>query len=148
MRSLDSTIKRLRAEGFKLTPQRISVIKYMVGNSDHPSAGDIFNALKKKYSGLAFSTVYNTLRMLQKIGEIKAVNIAEDHMNYDPDTSPHFHLLCEECGKIVDVPAGNDLAECFKCSEIYGHEIKSYQLNLRGTCNSCLCGSSDPEHRI
>ncbi|MBN2185812.1 MAG: transcriptional repressor [Candidatus Krumholzibacteriota bacterium] len=148
MRSLDSTITKLKAEGFKLTPQRISVIKYMEGNPDHPSAGDIYKALKKKYPGLAFSTVYNTLRMLQKIGEIQAVNIAEDHMNYDPDTSSHFHLLCEECGKIVDIPSSGDLAECFRSSEISGHEVKSYQINMRGTCSSCLCGSSDPQRRL
>ncbi len=148
MHSLDSTIKRLRAEGFKLTPQRISIIKYMEGNTDHPSAGDIYEALKKKYPGLAFSTVYNTLKMLHGIGEISAVNIADDHTNYDPDTSSHFHLLCEECGKIVDIPVSDDIAGCLGSSEICGHQVSSYQLSLKGTCSDCLGGSSVQEHVI
>ncbi|MBN2070009.1 MAG: transcriptional repressor [Candidatus Krumholzibacteriota bacterium] len=138
MNSLDSTIVKLKAEGFKLTPQRISVIKYMIGNKDHPSAGDIYKSLKKKYSGLAFSTVYNTLKMLLKINEISVVNIAEEYMNYDPETSVHFHLLCGNCRRIIDIPADENLYDIIRNSGINGHEIKSYQLNFNGICSDCL----------
>ncbi len=138
MYSLDATIVKLKAEGFKLTPQRISVIKYMVGNKDHPTARDIFKALKKKYSGLAFSTVYNTLRMLHRIDEVTVVNIAEEHLNYDPDTSPHFHLLCDTCGQIVDISVDDSMKDFLNKNLIDGHNVKSYQLNLNGTCRDCL----------
>ena len=75
MDSFEHTIKKLRSKGFKLTPQRLAVIKYMIGNKTHPSALTIHKDLKKRYPSLSFSTIYNTLNVLEEIGEVRPIFI-------------------------------------------------------------------------
>lgn len=137
MHTFDNTIQKLRQEGFKLTPQRLAVIKHMIGNTKHPSALAIHKDLKRRYPSLSFSTVYNTLNMLEKIDEVKSLNIIDGHLNYDPDMSPHIHFLCTECSSIHDIrlEGQDDIAMPEK--EIDGHLISSYQIIFKGLCKSC-----------
>lgn len=137
MHSFDKTILKLRQEGFKLTPQRLAVIKHMIGNIKHPSALAIHKDLKRRYPSLSFSTVYNTLNMLERIDEVQSLNVIDGHLNYDPDMSTHGHFLCTTCNTIHDIQFDecDDLA--LPKDEILGHLIKSLQVSFRGTCRNC-----------
>ena len=42
----ENIISRYRGKGFKLTPQRIAILEFLEGNTDHPSADDIFQGYK------------------------------------------------------------------------------------------------------
>lgn len=137
MHSFDTTISKLRSEGFKLTPQRLSVIRYLIGNTNHPTAAVIYGDLKKKYPSLSFSTVYNTLNMLEKIGEIQSLNLFDEFLNYDPDTGTHFHLVCRECNAIVDIFPQETDAVTLPLGELAGHRIDSAQVVFRGICRDC-----------
>ena len=137
MNSFEQTIKKLRGQGFKLTPQRLAVIKYMLGNKNHPSALTIHKDLKRRYPSLSFSTVYNTLNVLEQIGEVKPIYVFSDHVNYDSSVEPHMHLFCDECNRIHDIlPA--DVAEIqLPVGELCGHLVKSSQVIFKGTCKNC-----------
>lgn len=138
MHSFETTITRLRSEGFKLTPQRLAVIKFMLGNTTHPSALTIHKDLKRKYRSLSFSTVYNTLNMLEKIGEVTPLHARDGHMNYDPNTDLHLHFYCEKCDMIHDIMMDQEnIGVSIPETEINGHRIDSYQVIFRGACKDC-----------
>ncbi len=137
MHSFDITIQKLRQEGFKLTPQRLAVIKHMIGNTKHPSALAIHKELKRRYSSLSFSTVYNTLNMLERIDEVRSLNVIDGHLNYDPDMSAHGHFLCTKCGSIHDIRFENCDALRLPEGEIDGHLVTSIQVSFRGICKNC-----------
>lgn len=137
MVSFEGTIHKLRSEGFKLTPQRLAVIRYMLGNKEHPSALKIHKELRRKYPTLSFSTVYNTLGTLEKIGEIQSLHIYDDFLNYEPDTTPHLHFLCGKCGMIHDIAAEGRNDFGVPLGEIDGHEVTSCRVVLGGTCKFC-----------
>jgi len=134
MRDKETVIKKLKEEGLKLTPQRLAVIEFLDGNTSHPSADIIFQEVEKKYPMISFSTVYNTLKTLERIGEVVELTIIEGKINFDPRTDPHFHFLCEECNQIKDVSAGPSL----NMKRIEGHTIKSHQVYFYGICSECL----------
>jgi Fur family peroxide stress response transcriptional regulator len=138
MHSFETTIGRLRSEGFKLTPQRLSVIRYLIGNTAHPTAAAIYADLKKKYPSLSFSTVYNTLNMLEEIGEVQSLHLFNDFLNYDPDTGSHHHFVCRSCNSIIDIfpQGGENLA--LPEGDISGNRIESAQVVFKGTCRNCL----------
>jgi len=138
MHSFETTIGRLRSEGFKLTPQRLSVIRYLIGNTSHPTAAVIYADLKKKYPSLSFSTVYNTLNMLEKIGEVQSLHLFDDFLNYDPDTGTHFHFVCRDCNSIIDIFISGDENVSLPEGEISGHRIDSAQVVFKGKCANCL----------
>ena len=63
----------LRKIGLKITPQRQAILKLLKGNQTHPSAERIYSKILKKYPGISFATVYNTLSKLVEAGEIQFV---------------------------------------------------------------------------
>ncbi len=138
MQSFEKTIDKLRREGFKLTLQRMAVIKYMLGNREHPSALAIHRELKRRYRSLSFSTVYNTLNVLGQIDEVQPLHIMDGQLNYDPNTEPHFHFYCNGCGTIHDIFMDEHGEIRVPEKEIEGHAIDSCQVVFRGTCRNCL----------
>ena len=137
MLSFENTIQKLRTEGFKLTPQRLAVIKFMIGNESHPSALAIHKELRRKYPTLSFSTVYNTLNMLEKISEVRSIHVFDDHLNYDPNMKQHLHFLCTTCNTIHDLSFEEVEDIRLPDQEINGHLVDSYELFFRGTCKDC-----------
>lgn len=137
MHSFETTIGRLRSEGFKLTPQRLSVIRYLIGNTSHPTAAMIYGDLKKKYPSLSFSTVYNTLNMLEKIGEVQSLHLFDDFLNYDPGTDAHHHFVCRHCNSIIDIFPRDAENVALPEGDISGNRIESAQVVFKGTCRNC-----------
>jgi Fur family transcriptional regulator, peroxide stress response regulator len=137
MISFEETIQKLRSEGFKLTPQRLAVIRYMLGNTEHPSALKIHKELRRRYPTLSFSTVYNTLSMLEKIDEVQSLHIFDGFLNYDPNTNPHIHCCCKSCGNIYDIMMEGRADVVVPRTEIEGFLIDHVGVVFKGTCGSC-----------
>jgi len=120
---------------FKRTPQRLAILAYLEGNTSHPSAEDIFRSVSLKFQSMSFATVYNTIHALTKAGALRELNIDPARKRYDPDTSNHHHLICLNCGKILDIPENirvdlpSSLQEDFT---ILGNHVEFY-----GLCLSC-----------
>lgn len=97
----------LREHGCTLTAQRRAVLRFLDGNLDHPSAGQIFEAVTRDFPIASRATVYNTLALLEQVGAVRCVRGCDGETRYDPNVEPHHHLLCEACGRLEDVPAAS-----------------------------------------
>ena len=116
----------------RLTPQRIAILDYLEGNKSHPSAEDIYRAVVKKFPTVSLATVYNTLSALERRGQLLKLTIDPSKARYDPNTSPHHHLICNLCKTIVDVDARYHLALPDTDFEVTGSHVEFY-----GTCQKC-----------
>ncbi len=134
---MEKIIKRYKGKGFKLTPQRMAILKFLEGNEDHPTADDIFQDAKKKYPTISFATVYNTLQTLQERGEILEITIDPERKHFDPNPSPHHHIMCSVCGKIGDV--FEDYSEALKLPEEISRSfhITGNHVDFYGICTAC-----------
>lgn len=133
--SSKNTSNNLPAARFKRTPQRLAIMEYLHGNTSHPSAEDIYRAVSEKYQSMSFATVYNTLNMLAKSGALRELTIDPARKRYDPDTTGHHHLICVQCGKIVDVPEGITIdlpAGVAQDYTLLGSHVEFY-----GHCGAC-----------
>lgn len=120
--------------GLKLTPQRLAILDYLEKNREHPSAEDIYNALKEKFPSMSFATVYNTLEVLVEKGLVKELGIDSQKRRYDPDTSIHHHFLCKKCGKILDIESKYHIQIP---DEIKDCQIIDFQIVFYGVCPEC-----------
>jgi Fur family peroxide stress response transcriptional regulator len=121
--------------GFKQTPQRLAILDYLKGNSDHPSAEDIYRAMKEKFPTMSFATIYNTLETFRQQGTVTELTIDPQRKRFDTNTVPHHHLICIKCKQIVDIPTEYplDIPEDRKMGfEIVGNHIEFY-----GICPGC-----------
>jgi len=129
-------INKLKKLGLKLTPQRLAILNLLEGNTKHPSAEEIYNQLKPKYPSLSLATVYNTLEMLIKAGELQEVRIKADKRHFDPNPAPHGHFLCRICESVHDLDASPmEIQTPFNVS---GYLVEEFTLHFYGICPGCL----------
>ncbi|HMK60218.1 MAG TPA: Fur family transcriptional regulator [Dissulfurispiraceae bacterium] len=126
----------LRQKGYKLTTQRLEVIKFLASCRSHPGAMDILSELRKKTPSISMSTVYYTLDLLKKEGLIKELEFYDRENRYDINISDHFNLICRKCGKIEDFM--KPLPFSAKAIESKtGFRPLGVRLELYGYCKDC-----------
>ncbi len=131
----DTTPIQLKEIGLKITPQRQAILKLLKGNETHPSAESIYSEISKKFPGISFATVYNTLSKLIEAGEIRELDIDPNKRRFDPCVAPHTHFYCQACGNIFDI--SHDFHLPLTIKRIDGHQVDVVQLNLKGVCKNC-----------
>lgn len=130
--------KRTHQDGdknMKMTPQRMAILEYLEGNTAHPSAADIYKAVSERFPTMSFATVYNTMDMLKEKGMVLELAIDPDKKRFDPNPTPHHHLICVHCKKVVDIHSAFslDLSENDRNSfDIIGNHVDFY-----GICPQC-----------
>ncbi len=135
---MELTAKKLRKIGLKVTPQRLAILQMIKGDRTHPSAEKIYHEISKKFPGISFATVYNTLTRLVEAGEIQQLDIDPNKKRFDPYTSLHYHFYCKACGEVYDVDCSVSLTSNIK--RIAGHRVEAIQLNFKGVCKDCANG--------
>lgn len=128
-------MERYKGMGLKLTPQRIAILQYLQGNERHPSAEEIYTEVSRKFPTMSLATVYNTLEILRRKGELQELTIDPDKKRFDPNTIPHHHLICKRCRRIVDVHADYNLT--VPMSERRDFEITGSHIEFYGLCPRC-----------
>ena len=128
-------IPRKKKNFKKLTPQRLAILEYLEGNKSHPSAADIYKVVSKKYPMMSFATVYNTLEKLREKGQLLELSIDTGKKRFDPNATPHHHLICVNCKTITDVHRNFvlDLQEGERCD----YEIIRNHVDFYGICPKC-----------
>ena len=98
----DQLISTLRDSGYKVTPQRLAICKYLLSSKDHPTAEQIHSEIVKKYPAISLTTIYNTLDLLKGLNLVHELNIDNHTSRFDPNTSVHVNIICQKCNKIRD----------------------------------------------
>ncbi len=141
---MDKVIKKFKELGASVTPQRMAVVEFLKNNHKHPTADEIYTAIRKKYPSISPATVYSSLELLKRAGEIQELSIRKDKACFDPITEPHHHLMCTKCGKIWDVhlecPSDCPL---IKKGTVKGHKVHEVRAYIYGTCAACARKSKD-----
>lgn len=133
---LEKIVSSLREEGFRITPQRIAIVNYVMNTDEHPNAEHIHNAVKKKYPMVSLSTVYKTLELLRQKRLISEIEV-NGETRFDPNTGEHVNLVCLNCGLIVD-SSEDDLVQIQnKIAKKAKYLIVRGSLDLYGYCANC-----------
>jgi Fur family transcriptional regulator, peroxide stress response regulator len=119
----------------KMTPQRMAIMEYLDGNTDHPSAADVFKSVSRKFPTMSFATVYNTLQTLKDKGDLLELSLDPGKKRFDADPRPHHHLICVSCKKIVDVMRSFDLS--LPEDERYQFQLIGNHVDFYGICPKC-----------
>jgi Fur family transcriptional regulator, ferric uptake regulator len=133
----------LREQGYKLTPQRHTVLKVMASSHDHLTPELIYEKSKFEDPGIGRVTVYRTLDILNRLDlvcQVHATDGCRSYMMRRP-TEHHHHLICSGCGKVVDFTNCSLVDIERKLSQETGFDIKSHLLEFHGVCRECIMSS-------
>lgn len=113
---------------------RIKVLEYIIKHRIHPTADDIYSGMIKDMPTISKATVYNTLKILQEAGLVRAFHVSGDEARYDYAADGHPHFYCIRCGDIIDLDI--DYPYMY-ADQIEGHLISEVRLFFRGVCSEC-----------
>ena len=126
----------VRTKKIRHSDVRDKIYEYLCGTKTHPSANMIYNDLKPSIPKLSLGTVYTNLKLFEELGQVIRVANVNGFERYDADTSEHVHLVCDECGAVIDVMDA-DIRKAKKACQVGQAKIKSIQIVLHGTCEKC-----------
>jgi Fur family ferric uptake transcriptional regulator len=135
---LQEIIKQLRNNGHKITPQRIDIVRTVLESAELLTPSAIYEKVKKTDPGVGEVTVYRTLNILESLGMVCVVHTEENTHSYISCPSEHHdHLICSDCGKVVNFTHCNlGLLEKRLAAET-GFNIKDHRLDFHGWCEKC-----------
>jgi len=134
----EELLKKLRQRNYRLTPQRVALVRLLSASEGHPSAARLYDQLKAQYPTMSLATVYKTLNLLKDLDEVLELGFGDDDGRYDGKRPyPHPHLICIRCRAIVDpdVEMAEHLAQ--QVAERSGYKIVSHRLDFYGLCPAC-----------
>lgn len=134
---LKGALDTLKKSGVRITPQRHAILEYLISSESHPTADDIYKALEGNFPNMSVATVYNNLRVFRNAGLIKELTYGDASSRFDFVTHDHYHIICDECGTIVDFhhPGLEEVERL--ASHVTGFKVNSHRLEVYGTCPSC-----------
>ncbi|MEK3887613.1 peroxide-responsive transcriptional repressor PerR [Bacillus sp. FSL K6-3431] len=137
---LKEAIHTLKDTGVRITPQRHAILEYLIQSMSHPTADDIYKSLESKFPNMSVATVYNNLRVFREVGLVKELTYGDASSRFDYVTSDHYHVICEDCGKIVDFHyPGLDEVEQL-AAHVTGFQVAHHRLEIYGVCPECTKG--------
>jgi Fur family peroxide stress response transcriptional regulator len=139
----DSSDLRLRAAlhagGQRFTEQRATIYRYLATTDVHPTADEVFSAVRRSLPGISLATVYKSLEALVGCGLAVKLTYADNSARYDGRTDPHHHARCVECDAVVDIPGVIPDAEVEAIRmRAGGFTVTGYRLEFSGYCAKCL----------
>lgn len=118
--------------------KRDAMLALLRATGEHPSAEQVYRALKPDYPGLSLATVYRNLAQLCEQGLALRVGTVNGQERYDGHTRPHSHFICNRCGRVTDLPRlspGEGRVE--RLGVQYGFTADRCEFVIRGLCKDC-----------
>jgi Fe2+ or Zn2+ uptake regulation protein len=134
--SIDPT-ELLRQHGLQITPQRLAVLR-VVAAHPHIAADSVAEAVKAEIGAISRQSVYNALGVLVEKGALRRIQPTGSPALFETRVGDnHHHLICRECGQVVDVDCAVGEAPCLQASDDRGYEIDEAEVVYWGRCPEC-----------
>lgn len=127
--------KSLEGSGLRCTPQRYAVMAFLIEQTCHPTAAEIFAAVNRADPRCSRATTYNNLRDLVQAGLVREVAVEGRAARFDAKGMQHHHFICDRCGNVEDMewydvpgPAARSLGK---------RVLRQCEVIFRGLCAKC-----------
>jgi len=143
MKKCKELVRRFKAHGYKMTPQRRAILEAIASSTSHPTAEELYDVVHRRMPDTSRATVYNTLRELVAIKEAFELDLGHGVRRYDLSGVEHGHMVCLSCGKIEDVQGDFEaLRSLFEHRD--GFCPVRYDVTIYGYCSVCAQAGKGP----
>ncbi len=135
---LNQMLAKLKDHEFRLTPQRLAVLKVLAVSEGHPTVERIYETVRAKFPTTSIATIYKTVSLLKQLDEVLELGFPDGSNRYDGNKPyPHPHVICTRCKKIIDPNLGSlkDLTK--EVIKETGFEILNHRVDFFGLCRDC-----------
>ncbi len=130
----------LKRKNMKVTQSRLNLIDLIASYGKHFEVEELVNWISSRTDrGVSRSTIYRTIKLLQEFGVIREVIKQNNRTIYEfvAGKSHHDHLVCVECGRIIEfVDEDIEKLQDEVCAQ-YGFYPLNHRLEIFGICSEC-----------
>ena len=137
---LDLLRSYIGKKGLKYSRQRETIAEVFLGCDGHVSVDELLRKVREGDDRVSQATVYRTMRLLTDCGLADARQFLEGHTLYEAaegDSGHHDHLICTECGKIVEFVDQRIEELQDEVAKKHGFTVTTHKMELYGICKEC-----------
>ncbi len=135
--------EKLKEYHLKATPQRMYMIEE-IEKKGHIDIDELYDSLKTIFPYISLATVYKNINSMTDNGFLTEVKIPKHKTRYEVTKEDHAHLLCKECGELMDISIDKDAITSI-ASRKSGYKIEKTLLTFEGVCPKCQKKDKDKE---
>lgn len=138
----DASLQRLRQADHRYTSNRRRIVQALHESTDPQTIADLLDATRD----LAQSSAYRNLGVLETAGVVHRIVTTDDHARFelteDITGAHHHHLVCTDCGDVLDIGLSDALEqrihdELTAAAESLGFIGAHHRIDLIGSCSAC-----------
>lgn len=138
-------LEHIQKAGLRRTSQRDLILEIFLKTEEHLSSEDLYWLVQKQDPSVGHTTVYRTLKLLTEAGLAREVRFGDGKTYYEHhyNHEHHDHLICIDCGKIIEFfsPEIEEMQD--KMAEKYGFRLTNHSLRMWGVCEDCQKRTND-----
>jgi Fe2+ or Zn2+ uptake regulation protein len=135
---LDAALRNaLESHGQRFTEQRAAVYRFLAATVDHPTADEVYTAVRAHIVDISLATVYKALETLVTCGLATKLTYGDGSARYDARTDEHIHSRCLRCGAVRDVQSASVGGPLPAIRPTDGFHVEGYRLEVVGYCGTC-----------
>jgi Fur family transcriptional regulator, ferric uptake regulator len=131
--------EHMEKRGLRKTEQREVIVETFFKSPHHISIEELLAVVRQKDPRVGYATVYRTLKLLTECGVAFERKFGDGLTRYElaDESSHHDHLICVDCGKIIEFeePQIEELQE--RIAARYGFTLKTHKHEMYGSCSDC-----------
>lgn len=137
-------LKKLRDQGYRITPQREMIVHIIAHCKCHMSAEEVMENLREKTSSINIATVYRTLDLLVENGLASRFYLGNGKTAYATgEHGPHIHLVCKHCGSVTEITESDISPSLDRIEKLYDFDCHPYHFSINGLCGDCRHSQKD-----
>lgn len=128
----------LRTRGLRVTRPRLAVLEVLSESRAHLDVEEILARVRGRLDSVSVQAVYDVLGALTAAGLARRIAPAGAPARYEARAGDnHHHLVCRQCGHIVDVDCATGAAPCLEPIEAAGFVVDEAEVTFWGRCANC-----------
>ena len=108
------------------------------GTTSHPTADDVFTAVRNEVPDISLATVYKALEAFVSCGVARKLTLGTGPARYDSRIDDHEHIRCLSCGRVQDVEGLGPPDWMESLAGLTRFHVVGYHLELEGYCPDCV----------
>lgn len=136
---LDEFLARLRADGHRVTPERVTLFREIYALHGHIDADALLQSLKEQGRKISRATLYRNLDLLASYGFVKKHRLGGNRFLFEHVHAGqrHDHIVCARCGRVAEFVSPAIVALQREICRAHGFDPDDQTLQIHSRCLRC-----------
>jgi Fe2+ or Zn2+ uptake regulation protein len=138
--TFEDALELVRQHGGRVTSSRRILLRILFSSTGHRTAEELAAEVQAETPDIHLSTIYRNLEELERLGVVVHAHFGHGPATYHLASSVHGHFVCEECGKLIEVPESMFSGLARQATTRFGFTIDPHHFAMLGHCADCAGG--------